>query len=126
MLRLKLPTEHDEQVAFVAEFRLRWPDAWIYAVPNGGKRSKAAAGKLKAEGVTPGVPDLPVPAWKLWIEMKRQKGRVVSKAQEEWRGHLEDAGHTVLVCRGRDDAIRQVMQFLDEQDAPEGEEMFPG
>src|SRR4051794_30465888 len=36
---------------------------WLHAVPNGGERSKAVAGMMKAEGVKPGVADIfwPVP-----------------------------------------------------------------
>ena len=33
----------------------------LFHVPNGGARSKATAGRLKAEGVKPGVPDLCLP-----------------------------------------------------------------
>lgn len=41
----------------VAELR------WMHAIPNGGLRDKATAGKLKAEGVKRGIPDvfLPLP-----------------------------------------------------------------
>jgi hypothetical protein len=35
-----------------------WPEArWLYAVPNGGFRHKAVAGKMKAQGVRAGVLD---------------------------------------------------------------------
>ena len=58
-------SEHAHQVALFdwANLHLgRMPElAAMYAIPNGGARSKATAGKLKAEGVKAGVPDI-VPA----------------------------------------------------------------
>lgn len=53
---------------------------WVIHVPNGGKRPRGAAGKLKAMGVKPGVLDvlLPLPynGWSgLAIEMKVGKNR---------------------------------------------------
>lgn len=101
-------TEHEEQRELVRWFRQTWPDVRIFAVPNGGARSKAAAGRLKAEGVLPGVPDLFVPAWRLWVEMKRAKGGVVSPEQKDWIAYLESVGYCVLVCRGCEDAKGQI------------------
>lgn len=55
-------TEHEFQVALIAECdrRALTNPLWgmILAIPNGGQRTKAVAGKLKAEGVRAGVPDL--------------------------------------------------------------------
>jgi hypothetical protein len=36
------------------------------------------------EGVSPGVPDLFIPDWLLWVEMKREKGGRVSPEQKDW------------------------------------------
>lgn len=52
--------------------------AMLLAIPNGGHRSKATAGRLKAEGVRAGVPDVALPVARaphggLWIELKRPK-----------------------------------------------------
>ena len=69
-----LPTEHEEQREFVRWFRQNHPGVRIFAIPNGGARSITTAAKLKVEGVSAGVPDLCIPAWGMWIEMKRQKG----------------------------------------------------
>ncbi len=68
------PSEHDEQVGFVNWFRAKFAGVLIFAVPNGGKRSISAGKKFKAEGVVAGVPDLFVPEWNLWVEMKRASG----------------------------------------------------
>jgi hypothetical protein len=70
---------------------------------------------LKAEGVTAGVPDLFVPEWCLWVEMKRQTGGTVSPAQKDWIKYLEGIGHTVIIGRGFENAREQVIKK-----APEG------
>lgn len=108
----RIPTEHEEQRQFVQWFRRSWPDVRIFAIPNGGARSAATAGRLKAEGVVSGVPDMFVPAWSLWIEMKRTKGGSVSAEQKDWLQYLEGIGHTAIVCRGFEDAKRRVEQHL--------------
>lgn len=100
-----LKSEHEEQVNFVSMFRKLHKDVKIFAIPNGGQRNIIIAAKLKSEGVSKGVPDLFIPAWNLWIEMKREKKSSVSKDQKEWHEYLESIGHTVIVGYGCDDAI---------------------
>ena len=68
------------------------------------------AARLKAEGVVSGVPDLFVPAWGVWIEMKKPGGRV-SKAQQDWLAYLDGVGFETAVCFGADEA----KAFLAEQ-----------
>ena len=108
-----LPSEHDEQVGVVNWIRHRFPEVVVFAIPNGDKRSISVAKRLKAEGVTPGVPDLFIPDWNLWIEMKKQKGGRLSVAQKDMIEHLERIGHTVIVGYGAEDASRQVVDFLE-------------
>jgi len=107
-----LNSEHVEQRNFVSWFRQTYRPVRIFAIPNGGHRSKAAAAALKLEGVSAGVPDLYVPAWGLWVEMKRAKGGRLSDRQKDWIEYLEGIGHTVLVCHGFDDAVAQVNNYL--------------
>ena len=101
---LKVPTEHQEQVLFVQWFRRTYPEVRIFAIPNGEARSQSAGARLKAEGVSAGVPDLFIPAWNTWIEMKRSKGGSVSEKQKDWLAYLEGIGHQVFVCKGADSA----------------------
>jgi hypothetical protein len=68
----------------------------------------AQGASLKAEGVQAGVPDLFVPEWLLWVELKRETGGVVSPVQRDWIAYLEGTGHKVIVGRGFEDAKRQI------------------
>jgi len=103
-----LNSEHLEQVRLVSWFRRSYPGVRIFAVPNGGHRGASQGAALKAEGVQAGVPDLCVPAWNLWVEMKREAGGVVSPVQRDWVAYLEGIGHRVIVGRGFEDAKRQI------------------
>jgi len=104
----RIPTEHEEQRELVKWFRQSFGGVRIFAIPNGGARSITTAAKLKVEGVSAGVPDLYVPEWKLWIEMKRTKGGVVDKNQKDWHEYLTAIGDRVIVCRGADEAKRMI------------------
>lgn len=97
-------------------FRKRWPGVRIFAIPNGGARGLAAGARLKAEGVEPGVPDLYVPAWKLWVEMKREKEYSVSAAQRDWIDYLQSVGDCAIVCRGFNEARTLVLQWRGESE----------
>lgn len=103
-----MESEHLQQVRLVAWFRRTYPGVRVFAIPNGGARSGVQGAKLKAEGVSPGVPDICVPAWNLWVEMKREAGGVVSPVQKDWIAYLESIGHTVIIGRGFEDAKRQI------------------
>jgi len=107
-------SEHMEQAALVMWFRRAYPDTLIFAVPNGGLRSKTQAMKLKVEGVVPGIPDLFVPAWKLWIEMKKVKGGTVSKEQKEMIKYLQSVNYCVIVGHGAEDAKIQLQEYYHE------------
>lgn len=99
-----LNSEHIEQREFVKWFRQTYSPVRIFAIPNGEARSISAAGRLKAEGVSAGVPDLFIPEWLTWIEMKREKGGTVSPKQKDWHDYLASIGQKVLICYGAEDA----------------------
>lgn len=93
------------------------PNEALLHIPNEGKRSVRVAAILKAEGMRPGTPDLflAVPRHNssgLWIEMKRQKGGVVSDNQRHMMGLLEGLGYEVQVCRGASEALTTIQQYL--------------
>jgi hypothetical protein len=82
-------SEHEEQrrlFLFIELLKIHFTDLSddledIWAVPNGGHRFAATAGRLKAEGVKTGVPDVHCAVPRngyhgLFIEMKSMNGRV--------------------------------------------------
>jgi hypothetical protein len=123
-----LPKEHAEQVAVVRWFTeyaaRRWvwlnlPDGRpaIYAVPNGGYRGKRTAAILQQEGVSSGVPDLHIPALRLWVEMKRRKKGRTSGRQDAWHDYLRALGDRVEVCEGATAAIAVIYAAADAEAA---------
>jgi hypothetical protein len=110
-----IPSEDREQMLLVQWFRRTYPDVRIFAIPNGGHRHPSVAAKLKATGVSSGVPDLFIPAWKLWIEMKRVKGGTVSAEQKDWIKYLEEVGYCAKVCKGAEDAKAKITAFFNQQ-----------
>ena len=110
----KVPSEHYEQVELVNWFRHTYPSVLIYAVPNGGNRSASEANALVLEGVVAGVPDLHVPEWDLYVEMKRIKGGIVSNEQWAIMNYLTLCGKKCIVGIGFEDAKAQIQQFYFE------------
>ena len=132
--------EHNLQCACVKWFAYQHPElqGLLFAVPNGGARSKATAGKLKAEGVVAGVSDLILLVPKfivvhaennadgiechvdistltcgLCIEMKTKTGRQSSE-QGLWQLKVEQYGYKYAVCRSLDDFIATVEGYLNQ------------
>ena len=116
---MRQPEHHDQ----VALFRWagyqskRLPElALMFAIPNGGKRNKATAGKLKAEGVKAGVPDicLPVANGKyhgLWIELKAGRNKP-TQPQVQWHMRLSQQGYRVAVCYSWEAARDVIEEYL--------------
>ena len=114
--------EHAEQVAVInwaALGRSQYPDLeLLYAIPNGGHRHPRVAGRLRAEGVRAGIPDLCLPvarggAHGLYIEMKAVGGRE-SPAQCWWRERLVAQGYRAVVCVCAADAIETLEAYLSQ------------
>lgn len=92
----------------------------IYHIPNEGKRSLATGGKLKAEGLKAGFPDIGLPVAKrgyhgLYIEMKSQKGRL-SPEQKEWQNRLTKYGNLSIVCYGFEEARDAILWYLGQKE----------
>jgi hypothetical protein len=106
------PTEHEEQAMFVEWFKIQFPHIRFFAIPNGIRTGFKQASKAKKEGMSSGVPDLYFPKWKIWLEMKREKGGTVSQEQKDWHNYLTDqCNDTVIVARGCDEAVRAIMSL---------------
>lgn len=137
--------EHEEQVAVI-----KWSDVhsrkfseltWLHAIPNGGDRSKAQAGKLKAEGVRKGVADLCLPISRhgyncLYIEMKyvnrfraSKKGdtrltqdeiykvarKNMSKEQLSFEKFCDENNNLYQVCGNSENAIALLKWYLGDK-----------
>lgn len=81
-------TEEQIQVEVARWLDHRLPPDWRwYHPPNGGWRKKATAGRLKAQGVKPGIPDVVIlrpDGSPIYIELK-SFGGVLSPAQKDFR-----------------------------------------
>lgn len=67
------------QAAIVEYIRVAAPDVFVFAVPNGGLRSKSEAARMKWTGTVAGVPDLCViadPGRAFFLETKGPTGSV--------------------------------------------------
>jgi hypothetical protein len=121
MTRIPAPLEENEQrwlFQWAADAVRRWPElALMHAIPNGGKRDRVTAAKLKGEGVKPGIPDifLPVPRGGfhgLYIELKRTKGGRPSEAQKDMIPRLREQGYRVEICKGFNAAADVIERYL--------------
>lgn len=106
------------QTQCVNWFRWQYPgyvlDLW--AIPNGGKRSKVEAAIMQGEGVTPGVPDLflavPMSDFTgLFIEMKAGDNTSTPK-QRVMQDRLRGRGYMVVECRTIDEFMGEVNRYL--------------
>jgi hypothetical protein len=120
--------EHAEQAAFIDWCRFSLAEhpelARIFAIPNGGARHKATAGRLKAEGVRAGVPDLMLPVARggyhgLFMELKVAPNKP-TPAQAEWLEWLDRQGYAARVCYGFDDLVETVEWYLNLKEANGG------
>lgn len=111
--KMPVPTEAQEQMTLFSWAAMqsgKYPELnLLYHVPNGGSRHKAEAGRLRAEGVKAGVPDLCLPVARgqyhgLYIELKRQRGGRTSDHQSEWLDALSAQGYKAALCYGWEQA----------------------
>lgn len=109
-----VPTEDAEQMAFV-----RWLDTQgiPYWHTNNEMWTKSWKQKTRSKqmGTKSGIPDLFLcfEGKLVGIEMKRQKGGVVSPTQKYWAAILSASGVEVFVCRGCQHAIETVTELLN-------------
>jgi hypothetical protein len=106
--RRGLSGEDALQKSLVDFVRTVLPGVVVFAIPNGGKRTKAEAGILKATGVLAGVSDLEI--WpdeiaprSLFVEVKTDAGKL-SVEQRSFGRRAAARGHYFVVWRSIDDA----------------------
>ena len=84
---------------------------------NGVRLSIGQATKAKRTGMKKGFPDIFLPVPKndyhgLFIELKREFSGTVSKEQKIWLLALNRQRYLAMVCKGSDDAINLIKQYL--------------
>lgn len=89
----------------------------MMAIPNGGKRDKITAARMKAEGVRAGAPDILLPVARsgyhgLFIELKHDKNKP-SEAQTSFLTALTEQGYYAVPIWGWQDAIQLISNYLD-------------
>lgn len=127
-------TEHGAQAAIFcwANQNLdKYPQLkYLFAVPNGFYGSAAQKGKMKAEGLKNGVPDIMLLYRKraliagindghhyelfsgLVIELKVKKN-VPSKDQLDWLAFLKQQGYQCWICYGWLEARDKIVEYLE-------------
>jgi len=96
---------------------------WLFTIPNGGARDPITAGRMKAEGVKKGVADIFLPLVKydsggmiyagLWIEMKKEKGRLSSE-QIEFANFVGYQGYRFETCFSWIEAAQAIETYLSQ------------
>jgi hypothetical protein len=116
-------SEHDHQKAVCDYLDAAYPDALYHANPNGawlaGNKAQrfGQMRKLKAEGLTPGTPDLfiaePRGAWHgFYLEMKDPNGAKPTENQVWFIAHAEQRGYFTAVAYGFDEARELIDVYL--------------
>lgn len=96
-------------------------------VPNGGRRGKIEAARLKRQGVKAGYPDIVLDVARggfhgLRIELKAPRAELgrapqVSREQRWWIDWLAEQGFRAVVCHGWEAARAEILDYLA-QEAP--------
>ena len=112
-------TEHDEQYKLFLWTRYRPELRWMFAIPNGGYRTKATAGKIAAEGQKAGIWDIfvPIPSGGyhgLFIEMKFGKNKL-TELQREFGKFATGQGYLCKVAYSAEQAIEIIDEYLENE-----------
>ena len=123
-----IPLEDDEAKVFHRWLEIqKIPHAHIANESNGGSQSARIRGaKMKAMGQSKGVWDyeifIPIKGitgtidayQEIRVELKRQKGGVVSSEQKAWGRIYEKAGIPCRICKGANEAIKFIEEIKEE------------
>lgn len=120
----KNPSENMIQTTLIAWFGRTWPElkGRMFSIPNGAhlsgdcRQRAQQMNRLKAEGLSVGVPDLFLPVVTsdyagLFLELKKEGGRA-SKEQKAWSEYLTAAGYKAVIVFGLDSAKSAILEYL--------------
>jgi len=112
-------SEHDEQSKLFSWTRNSPELRWMFAIPNGGYRTKATAGKMAAEGLKAGVWDIYLPRSSkgyhgLFIEMKFGHNKL-TELQKEFGEFATAQGYLCKVAYSAEQAIEIIDEYLENE-----------
>lgn len=110
----KIPTEAEEQKAFVEWFRKTYPNDLIIMIRNDGTRTPAEKIEQMAMGLCPGASDLFIPRWGIWLEMKRTKGSVWGDKQQAFCTYVLECGYKYVLGHGFESAKRNILEIIND------------
>ena len=125
-----IPKEYEDQVEVFNWLKTCTLDGadMAFSTLNGIRLSIGLARKAKRAGNKQGVPDILIdtpgggrkscgcPLYHgLRVELKREKGGVVSDEQSDWHQNLRARGYKVVVAKGRYEAVAAIKEYLDER-----------
>ena len=104
-----IPTENQEAEAFADYLRAKRL-TFTHIVNEAQTKSWGAIMRAKRMGKARGVPDYMILVNNriVFVELKRQKGSVVSPEQQEWIEQLRQCGAVAEICRGANEAIKLI------------------
>ncbi len=111
-------SEAQEQILFMRWLELTHPRVFVvtHHSPNGEKRDKVAAAKLKRMGTKKGFPDLvsyfPAGSFRGIVVECKSPGESPTPEQEFWLRHFEHMGYWVAVLVGYDALVTEYQRFL--------------
>ncbi|CEQ26693.1 VRR-NUC domain-containing protein [[Clostridium] sordellii] len=119
---MNIKKEEQEQIAIMDW--CRWQERhhpelkMIFHIVNEGQRSPRFGVILQKMGMKKGIPDicLPVPNKQfhgLYIELKADKTKRISKEQKEWLEKLSIHGYKAVRANGAEEAIGVIKEYLN-------------
>lgn len=92
---------------------------WMFAVPNGAKRTAYEGAMLKNSGLKAGVSDIFLPIASsgyhgMFIEMKYGDNKP-SQAQKEFIKDMKIEGYKCIVCYSASEALDSIIKYIKEK-----------
>jgi hypothetical protein len=104
----RVPLESHEQKRFVAWWRSTYPQWPIINVKNDNSKNKDIE-----MGIHPGVSDLYIRHFNIWLEMKRVKQWKHSEQQKDFQAYVESEGDVYILGIGFEDAKKKIIERLN-------------
>lgn len=111
-------SEFEAQCSLAKYLEENHPDILFCASAGGARTSISEAKRMKASGYKRGFPDVFIYEPRggfhgLSIEMKKEKGGVVSKHQKQWKESLIRKGYKATIAKGFEAAVKILEDYLN-------------